>query len=837
MLGYQPLLDGQIRLLAIRPGRFEDDIQCTLTTVRLDDELKYEALSYVWGDTTDTRNVFVQVFDRTDTTTTLGCLRLCDRPGPGVAVPVTRNLFTALRRFRRVDIPRTIWVDALCINQHDLKERSKQISLMSRIFSQCEACQVWLGEPGDVPLLGDNFTSETGCSPSWGVTETRSHLAALSYDIKEAKIYSVKAIDDVDLLRGGDQLSVPGAFVLLELLSKSGRDKDRHLIHMPFYRITEYPGVELCPQWHNARRSLVNICSRAWWRRTWTVQEAILPRTCVINIGNHHALLELFADACRYFLQNTYLDQCCRQRYDELCDQRNPGETAFSIALAAADDLTRLRESYRMSKEHYKDPRDPLHREIPNGVRLPKHQDIARRRQAADPRDLVYGYLGIFPELLPPGQQPDYIKETTGSLYAIVTKQYIQHNENLQILESVLPPLQRARKDLPSWAIDWSHNMGITAFYHMHNLNWRARACGDFSLSKTTDLFEEAQVLPLDVVAIGTIVWTSSLPPLERKTGTIAKKFQLWQMAAGILDTEPLVRKATWNRVRWKVKGRVRRWARPMLARKVIRNRMRWKVKGRVKWWARPALAAVITVRVRPKAGAKAGRMKKAEWKYGHSRKGPAPESTAISNDNRALRFWETIFQGNPCWKTDMDNVDTSAGPLFLDEARAWFTVVQNPTLADTSIWSVNLKHRKQKKGREQLPNRIQLWSMIQDVAFCVIDVPGAAEPKIASCMRKSTQPGDVVVVAKGAELPLILRMARGASPHAPSSLSVPTRVQLEEVAHERPPAADPRETVDPPLTLSSSDRYHFIGHAYVDGIMHGQAVNNDSKWQSVYLV
>ncbi|KAL1653251.1 cell separation during budding [Didymella pomorum] len=40
---------------------------------------------------------------------------------------------------------RTVWADALCINQDDLSERAHQVTLMGRIYSQAERVVVWLG--------------------------------------------------------------------------------------------------------------------------------------------------------------------------------------------------------------------------------------------------------------------------------------------------------------------------------------------------------------------------------------------------------------------------------------------------------------------------------------------------------------------------------------------------------------------------------------------------------------------------------------------------------------------------------------------------------------------
>lgn len=91
----------QIRLASILPGRWSEDVSCTLTVVSLSDKPRprYEALSYTWGDLSDKVPIYLE----------------------GSFFPVTKNLHLALRRLRHVDKPRRMWVDALCINQSDSK--------------------------------------------------------------------------------------------------------------------------------------------------------------------------------------------------------------------------------------------------------------------------------------------------------------------------------------------------------------------------------------------------------------------------------------------------------------------------------------------------------------------------------------------------------------------------------------------------------------------------------------------------------------------------------------------------------------------------------------------
>lgn len=154
---YQPLSDGnEIRLLAILPGRFGDPIKCTLSTVCLDDEPAFEALSYTWGSMSKDSSL------------------ICDSK----SLKVTSNLYEGLQRLRRRKSIRVIWVDAVCINQDDVEERNQQILYMARIYKQAKQVVVWLGVTSDendlVPssTKKENWIINTG-SKSWSSKRSR----------------------------------------------------------------------------------------------------------------------------------------------------------------------------------------------------------------------------------------------------------------------------------------------------------------------------------------------------------------------------------------------------------------------------------------------------------------------------------------------------------------------------------------------------------------------------------------------------------------------------------------------------------------------------------------
>lgn len=63
---------------------------------------------------------------------------------------ITRKLWLALRRIRPETNIRLLWIDAICIDQDNVEERTGQIKLMSHIFRHASRVIVWLGKCFDV---------------------------------------------------------------------------------------------------------------------------------------------------------------------------------------------------------------------------------------------------------------------------------------------------------------------------------------------------------------------------------------------------------------------------------------------------------------------------------------------------------------------------------------------------------------------------------------------------------------------------------------------------------------------------------------------------------------
>jgi len=123
---YQSLPDESIRTLHLLPGKADEDIQCCLVTVRLESMPPYEALSYAWG-----------------TSSELSWIEL-----NGVMCLRRHNLLDCLKTLRHRTQVRTLWIDAICINQADVKEKSAQVELMPQIYRSAIRTLIWLGKDG-----------------------------------------------------------------------------------------------------------------------------------------------------------------------------------------------------------------------------------------------------------------------------------------------------------------------------------------------------------------------------------------------------------------------------------------------------------------------------------------------------------------------------------------------------------------------------------------------------------------------------------------------------------------------------------------------------------------
>jgi hypothetical protein len=173
------------------------------------------------------------------------------------------------------------------------------------------------------------------------------------------------------------------------------------------------------------REALEDLLSRSWWRRIWTVQELALSQGSAFIWGG----CPISIDANILVATIAYFD-LLRQRTSEQWD--------------------------RIYMFHYR--RFDIRVEYPTRVLEYFVSQIASRCEASDPRDVIYGVLGLAHKN-DMGIRPDY-SLTVEEVYAKTTKTFISNYEadnprRLGLLSLAASQQEGRFAKLPSWVPDY----------------------------------------------------------------------------------------------------------------------------------------------------------------------------------------------------------------------------------------------------------------------------------------------------------------------------------------------------------------------------------------------
>ena len=348
----------EIRLLRVQPG-WLSEISCEIISTSLDDPEPYTAISYAWGDPEDTRTITIHEH----------------------AFPVTYSLYLALRRLRGAQEPITIWADAVCINQQDVRERNHQVQAMRKIYRKAHGVAVWLGPE----------SSNSG-----------------------------QAVSLLYMLREG----------------KNSPTTIRSIIQSPSNR-------------HHFE-ALLALFEREYWNRLWVVQEVMHGKDIRVYCGRSSVSWDTYT-------------------------------TASEILQHYGADLVRITGDLSTISSRYHSWVEALAKTGPRALRpatgaFPGLFDALRYhrwKSCADPRDKVYGLLGIIPQYEREEIVVDYNKSVV-VVYINVVEHLLSTTRRMNIVcASIHYPVRQSIERLPSWAPNWS-NPSQREPLGYYNLNFSA---------------------------------------------------------------------------------------------------------------------------------------------------------------------------------------------------------------------------------------------------------------------------------------------------------------------------------------------------------------------------
>ncbi|KAH8885815.1 HET-domain-containing protein, partial [Thozetella sp. PMI_491] len=147
----------QIRLLILFPTTTGAEIEGTLFTASFLELPVYEAVSYAWGDSNKTRTMTLD----------------------GKRHYIAENLWAALSAMRTSKLNRTVWVDAICINQSSVEEKSHQVGMMPYIYERATRVLIWLVESPYPDWAADAWRQQW--DPVWAQQEADKDWQATAY--------------------------------------------------------------------------------------------------------------------------------------------------------------------------------------------------------------------------------------------------------------------------------------------------------------------------------------------------------------------------------------------------------------------------------------------------------------------------------------------------------------------------------------------------------------------------------------------------------------------------------------------------------------------------------
>jgi hypothetical protein len=364
---YDPLRREDIRLLALYPGPPDARLTGKLEHVQLDERIKYEALSYTWGEKESINQLHIGDF----------------------SITIKSNLDQALQRLRSKTDIRRLWIDAVCINQRDEVEKAQQIGLMGQIYNFATQVLAWLGEAPDEYVLDEINIMHIG------------YLAFPMYsDFPEErrKAESSKpSHTQQGVGRPGSGMLVPWWYMNIEETYWEQR------IHANLWEWTVlFDKAQLKTK---DPFGIVTLLESQWFERMWIVQEIVCAKKLILHIGSQSLqwdLLQRFS-----FLMRLY----------EL--------VSYQLSDAVSERLERFVLPI-MKIKHFHDHRIQ-HMDAKRAMDTWMEWLVsAQKRHCTRKHDHIYAFLSLLPAQVKVQIPVDYSMDLS-NLYTFVARTALQH--------------------------------------------------------------------------------------------------------------------------------------------------------------------------------------------------------------------------------------------------------------------------------------------------------------------------------------------------------------------------------------------------------------------------
>jgi hypothetical protein len=465
----------EIRLLDLYPsqGLVDSRLIGRLYTTSIESPSPYIALSYVWG-----------LGDKSQS------IHLSNSNDNGDAVVhITESLETALRHFRKPDEVITLWIDQICINQADNKEKGQQVAMMGRVYSSAIQVLVWLGPAQD----GSDKVME-----AWQDIGQRAREFGL------------------------EGYMTPQSYYLISALARSKDPSDETAVS--FQNLLASTVEAFAPLLKEM--VLKKWFERPYFSRVWIIQEFCLCPDTIFVCGSKTIPVDFVRFAV--LLLQTAIGNMPQGDYEQLQPPDMPLERLSEVS---SEPTARL---FGCRSRHQKHKDDGLHM-------LLRRLFVELETNATVHRDRIFALLGLAADAEKLGIKPEY-EGSTELILTQTARTLIEKSGRVDLLcYSQFPKLEELSL-LPSWVPDWRSNLS-RSFYTINeriDKHLFAASGHDSVVEVVKDPNRNQDILGLRGYTVDMIEevaegdgWMDMSWDYERFLGYMAQIDDLWQKSMG----------------------------------------------------------------------------------------------------------------------------------------------------------------------------------------------------------------------------------------------------------------------------------------------------------------
>jgi hypothetical protein len=261
----------------------------------------------------------------------------------------------------------------VCINQKDIDEKSHQVALMGEIYRRCSQVRIWLG------------CDSTTCG-------------------LEPPLRRIDSMFD-------DSIMQHNPFDLVCHLAEN-----RHISEWSCFKAEESSNITFnnSVEFKSSWSGFLKVAESIWWKRMWTVQEAILPKAGVMTYDTRSVSLDTITKCGTNYYKHVW--DCCEHVIPSL-----PQPLAIALDEFCTIFLTLDRDRDLPDDEYF----DIQEQHLSYGP-----------RQCQNPRDKVYGLLALIGNIsdLDFWLTPDYSKSENEVFYDTTIAMLYRERKSLKCL-------------------------------------------------------------------------------------------------------------------------------------------------------------------------------------------------------------------------------------------------------------------------------------------------------------------------------------------------------------------------------------------------------------------